>query len=505
MRKGAFPGGCTVRTNASEMRRVLLISNVFGPCRYWMSEQRRAEGFRRYLSEFGWDCRLLVKGCNCARGEGEPPSESAICMPHSVPATPQAVGGFFADKREQLNERVHTIRLKCAPRGAYAAWLRLARSAGYRFASPEDEQEICHLVFPFPGFNDPPAGKGRGARGFLLFVVKALGLLVGRVHEQDRVDWVRRGACVGAELVKGLGIDVVIGSFPARQNLAVAERVAARTGIPWIADFRDSATGGWCCSAKEVPLVTRCLRTAKAVIHTSEGYAAQDRELFAEAAHIIENGFMAEDLDAARRASDGARERDGFVIRFLGALYPWRNLDMFFEGLRELAASTPDVAEKLRFEYYGQSREEAATAAEQYGVAGLVSAHGPVPGCRALELTVSAMVLVLPTNTVGHTGVPGAKFYEYLGARRPILAIGGRDAYVADVLARTGSGVLCSSAREVADTVALWYADRSESGCLNMPFVDEEIGRYSRREGARKLAGVLDAVVGQRTSAVTPV
>ena len=74
--------------------------------------------------------------------------------------------------------------------------------------------------------------------------------------------------------------------------------------------------------------------------------------------------------------------------------------------------------------------------------------RGFVAPDRMPELIASASGLLLLTNEVGASGVPGGKFYEYLAAHRPILAVPDVDSFVREVLSRTGAGEAASNAEE---------------------------------------------------------
>jgi glycosyltransferase involved in cell wall biosynthesis len=485
------------------MHRVLWISNVLGPCRYWVSEQRRTSGFLQFLAESGWACLPLVKKCTCPDLNAHVPGR--VHVEHTTEPTQPRMDRVVKDHLGQLTEPGSFVQLSCAPRWFFRAWFALARAAGYRFASAEDEAEICHLVFPFPGFNAAGARETGGLRRCLLPLVKAVGLLLGRVHEQDRIDWTCRGTRTGVALARELQMGAVVGSYPGTQNLRIAAAVAQRTGVPWIADFRDCVSRGWCSSEADKSCVRNLLKTASAAVYVTPQEAERDAGLRRAdmPTEIIENGFMP---DAAPETRERAVENGRFTVRFLGAVYPQRNLGLFLDGLQRLAESDAELRSGLAFEYYGSMFDEVRAELERRGLQSFCRSFEPVNSSEALRLTAEADVLVLPTDVSGMSGVPGAKFYEYLGFRRPILAAGGCDAYVADVLARTGAGRGCWSVEDVSAVLGDWFRDWRERGFVDLPFDEAETARYSRREGARRLAELLDEVdtagVARRAEAV---
>lgn len=476
------------RNVLSSQRGVLLIANVLGPCRSWTSEQQRSLGFRSHLPEYGWRLRLLVKRCQCESAGTAPAGTLDLLTDEAVRA------GIGQVESRRALAAADVVRLACAPTARYRLWLRLAQAAGFRFATADDAAEVLHLVHPLPALGSGPAGSGAGRPGLLL-LARLLGRGVARVHEQDRVDWVARGIAVGCALVKESGIAAVVGSFPSEQNIEIAAGIARRCGIPWVADFRDAVTPCYCCGPRTAARLAPVLRTAAAVTYATAGCAALDRALHGTPPTVIENGFLEAEIDGARRRALAFAGGSAFVLRFLGTLYAMRNLDTFLAGYRLFTEREPALASRALFEYYGPSAREAEAAAVRLAGEARVAFHGPVPAEEALTLTAAAQALVLPTNTVGYEGMAGAKFYEYLGCRRPILAAGGPDAYVADALARTGAGVLNLTPEAVAATLGCWLGRWDREGSLALPLDEAAIQTYSRRWGARTLAGVLDGVL----------
>lgn len=466
------------------MKRVLLVSNVYGECRYWMSEQRRMLGFMRYLPESGWATCLLVKRCRCDLGaEG-----AAVNVPAKVRMgdSGRVVAGLVRGRAEAARL---VVRVECRYQWAVRVWRHIADVAGVKFRSAESQREVEHLVFPASSSPVTPHPR-------LGLLARILGRAVAHRDEQDRIDWVPRGIAVGSGLVRELGIDAVLGSFPSAQNLEVAAGIAVATGIPWVADFRDSVTAGYCCGASTQRRLTPLVRHAQAIVYASAGHAAMDARMLPRAATIVENGFLQEELEQARAAAPITGDAGVFVLRFLGALYPMRNLDVFLDGLALVVQRRPQQAHRIRFEYNGQSAAEAAMAVAARGLAAQARVEGAIPSDEALRRTVTATALVLPTNTAGFAELPGAKFYEYLGAHRPVLAAGGMDRYVADVLRRTRCGELCTTPEHVAEVLGDWFDTWLRTGAVPFDGDDVAVNLFSRRHGAKLLARDLDRVAG---------
>ena len=113
---------------------------------------------------------------------------------------------------------------------------------------------------------------------------------------------------------------------------------------------------------------------------------------------------------------------------------------------------------------------------------------------EAIEKQQTSQVLLLLINNSGNAkGILTGKFYEYLAAQRPILAIGPTDGDVAAVLSETGAGKIIDFEDEINTKQAvLEYYKRFKSGSLNVK--TESVERFSRRSLTGELAKLLNTL-----------
>ena len=190
---------------------------------------------------------------------------------------------------------------------------------------------------------------------------------------------------------------------------------------------------------------------------------------------------------------------------FTGKLYEtYRRPDAFLRGLRLAADQLGPDRSRLRFVYYGRSGEFLRAQADRFGGADLVDDRGFVDPTAVPVLTAGATALLLLTNDAGDSGVPGGKFFEYLAAHRPILAVPGRDRYVASVFDRTGAGRLADDEQQVAGVLLEWFGKWRETGGLPFEGRAAAIDELSAGASARRLAEVLDGAVATAGAGAHP-
>jgi hypothetical protein len=91
--------------------------------------------------------------------------------------------------------------------------------------------------------------------------------------------------------------------------------------------------------------------------------------------------------------------------------------------------------------------------------------------------------------------VPG-KFFEYLGARRPILLLGWDQGVPATIITQRQAGAASTDPETIAAQLRAWIAVKERQG--NLPDLSEEVcAGFTHEEQAAHLAGFLQDVLAQ--------
>lgn len=280
-----------------------------------------------------------------------------------------------------------------------------------------------------------------------------------------------------------------------------------RTGLPWVADFRDAWTTdplepdlpAW-RQALEGKLEQEVVEAADLVITATELSAEYLRNRYARArVQVITNGFDPEEFSGVQAPPPTVGPLRVVHTGSFAYSHPQRSPQPLFAALEALLAEDRAWAGRLRLVLAGSLSPDERRAAGALEAAGMVECLGTLERRQALELQQQAHLLLLVDHARPWpaSNVPG-KFYEYLAARRPILALCG-PGMVADLTRRLGTGLHAppddvGAIRQVL--VEAW--ERFGQGQLHGAVAAEQLAPFHRRELTGQLASCFDSLLARR-------
>lgn len=324
-----------------------------------------------------------------------------------------------------------------------------------------------------------------------------------------QVTWVPFALQRAIEVVERQAPAALYSTYPPASAHLLGLWLKRRTGLPWVADFRDSwttdpldpALPAWRL-ALERQLEQAVVEAADVVVTATELSAGYLRQLYPRAAdrvRVITNGFDPEEFAGAHAAPPSGGPLRLVHTGSFSYSHPQRSPRALFAALESLLAEDRAWAGRLRLVLAGNiSPAERQQAAALEG-AGMVECLGAVERRQAISLQQEAHLLLLLDHARPWpaSNVPG-KFYEYLAARRPILALCG-PGMVADLTHRLGTGFHAPPDEVQAIRQVLVEAwERFVRGALPGAVAADQLRPYHRRELTGQLAGCFDALLARR-------
>ncbi len=296
-------------------------------------------------------------------------------------------------------------------------------------------------------------------------------------------------------------IDLVISSGPPHSMHLIALGLKKKfSNLKWIADFRDPWTNidfyeklmltGW-ADKKHHKQELSVLQKADVVLSIGQSMSDELMEIYKKAGgkdldkfKVITNGFDSEDLHV------GAIEKDEkFSIAHIGTLVKDRNPIVLWKVLKKIVSENAQFKDQLEIKLVGKIDIFVKEQIEEYGLSQFVNKIDYLPHNKVIEEQQrSKLLLLLVNNTKNAKGILTGKFFEYMSAKAPILAIGPIDGDLAKILNETNTGLISDFTDEVnleKNILAYFNGKASEAN-------EAKVNKYSRKELTRELCLLLD-------------
>ena len=321
------------------------------------------------------------------------------------------------------------------------------------------------------------------------------------VHFPDaEIGWLPFALSAGKRLVRDWKPDIIYASGTPYTSLIAASLLAASSGISWVGELRDLWTENpyhdYCASRRiiEKALERRVLSSAKGLVVTSEFSAQALRTNYAAPVVTVLNGF--DPADYVRQPHISPRP-DELRIVYTGIIYEGRrDPSPLFQAISILG----DAGRCVKVEFYGRYLETVRRSAKRYGIANQVLIHDQVPHLDALRVQSTAdILLLLLWDDPRDRGVVPGKLFEYIGARRPVLAIGPVENVAASLILDRQVGIALTDPSKIARALKAWIAQKAMRGEI-APIPCAATAGLTREEQAAQIGGFLQKVVGDAAS-----
>ncbi|HPI72984.1 MAG TPA: glycosyltransferase family 4 protein [bacterium] len=296
-------------------------------------------------------------------------------------------------------------------------------------------------------------------------------------------------------LLQEESFDALYTTSPPHSVHLIGRRIARRTGLKWVADFRDSWAGG--VVVREPTRVHRrwnrwlqraVLKQADAVLTVSQGIADQLKDSFArsEKIHLIPNGFDPEDFPSSQAADPF------FTFCHCGSITRFSDPRVVLQALERIRRKTPAVYERIRLLFVGLDvTGKLSQQVADLGLADHVCHCGYQNHREALQRLMNSQALLLVARGADNAHFIPGKTWEYLASGKPILALTDVPD-TADVLLKSGAARLCAPDDPVECAEAMSALAQNQHSWFKPQ--NDFINRYNRRRQTEQLAAVLDAL-----------
>ena len=434
------------------MKKVLIVSYYFPPS--GGAGVQRMLKFVKYLPEFGWEPVVLT-----VNEDADFPARDASLL-------------------EEIPSVIRTYRTRIfEPYGLYRKFTGKEENAAIDIATNtgEERRSIGERISSFVRAT--------------FFVPDA------------RRFWKGPAVRTGKRILKRENVDLIFSSAPPYTCHLVGRALKRHSGLPWVADFRDSWVG-WLSTPDRWFLPHRIdRRLERTVLEQSDGLIAvsdgvredlmsRNPDIPSDKWHLITNGYDSADFDGIQSRPDPNR----FVLTYTGSLYGKRSPLVLLDALSRLLEEKPELEEKVLFRFVGRADSSFIEEFLRFGKS--VEYKPYVTHRESLQFIMdSSALLLIIDDAPANRSIATGKLYEYIGSRKPIFALA-PDGAAGDLIRSLNAGVVVHPKNlPMVKKALLDYITQWEQGRLPKNQETASIQRYERKQLTKAAADIFDQAV----------
>ena len=317
--------------------------------------------------------------------------------------------------------------------------------------------------------------------------------------------WSWLASSIGARACRHYGANALWSTFPIATAHRIGDRLATRTGLPWMADFRDPMVQDGYPSHPPRRQAFESIESACA-LHSSRmvfvspsaqaTYRTRYPNLPEDHFELIENGYDESVFVAAGDITPPPRAGRKLVILHSGIVYPSeRDPTALMTALGRLKRAGSLRADEVVFRFRAPVHGELIMdLARQHSADDLVEVAPPVPYQQAVAEMMAADALMAMQADNCNEQIP-AKVYEYVRAGRPILGLADPVGDTGKMLARLQRGpvVALESASDIEAALPGFIGRLFHQEPDEFSFSRDD--SHSRLNRTRLLAASLDRMI----------
>lgn len=269
-----------------------------------------------------------------------------------------------------------------------------------------------------------------------------------------------------------------------------------KTGIKWIADYRDD----W--NTSELPEYTsknilirkletryerKWLKSSSAITSISDYYAIKLSKFLDKPAFTIQNGF---DFDF--NPNSDKTFFDEFTIVYNGSLYNSQNIELFISAYIDTIQGLKSRKIKLLFPGLAFNPSQANRIKRLLsGYEDFCQITERLPFAQVIEIQQKAHLMLMVPHS-GIKGIPSSKLYEYLGLGKKVLLCPSDDDIIEKTLLDTKLGVILNTREQIKEFLvnAVNNQVEWEQNSIDTEQMSE-INKYNRKNQTALLADII--------------
>ncbi|CAM4342124.1 glycosyltransferase family 4 protein [Zobellia roscoffensis] len=305
--------------------------------------------------------------------------------------------------------------------------------------------------------------------------------------------WVKPSVKYLTEVLSKENINTIITTGPPHSVHLIGKQLKKDTGVTWLADFRDPWTSiGYhkelkltsSSEKKHKELEHDVLNEADRILVTSHTTKLEFEQITNQSISVITNGY---DSDYQGDAHLDRR----FTISHIGSLLTGRNPKNLWQVLSRLAAEDAVFRGDLQLEFMGVVSQDVMDSMYRFELGPYIKMLGYGSHAEAQHKQQrSQLLLMVEIDSEETKGIIPGKLFEYMIAKRPILAIGPEGWEAGSIIKDMNAGEVFNyeAQAELKKTILEWYTAFKKDRIISE---STGIEKYSRKALTQELSKLL--------------
>jgi hypothetical protein len=274
-----------------------------------------------------------------------------------------------------------------------------------------------------------------------------------------------------------------------------------KTGIKWIADYRDAWTTseinligkGWLhklINKFDSFFEKKWVGTASFVTASSQPIANHVATLVGKTGYALYNGFVAEDFDAF----NGLSKFEQFTVTYVGTLYDGQKVEIFCSAFKKLIDTNRNASIKLIFpglSFYKDQKDRIGRAMKGYEK--YYESTERMERSKILTIEKKSHLL-LHVAWDEQSGIIASKIYEYIASGTFILVTPTDEGAIEEIVKKSNSGVCTKTIEETFVFLQQEYNAYLLGEYRTNNVSSDEVMQFSRQKQTGRLAELLDKI-----------
>ena len=311
-------------------------------------------------------------------------------------------------------------------------------------------------------------------------------------------NWYKPAVKAGSELLENENFDLILSSSGPNTCHLIGNELKNRYKLPWVADLRDLWTQNHNYAYsnfrrfRETRLEKKIFSNADALTTVSAPKIERLARLHNhDNGYAIPNGFDP-DLISTEKELDKK-----LSIVYTGRIYEGKmDPEPLFKAFNKILNNNEIDENDVTIDFYGINVDVLNDTIDKYDLNQIVNIQGLIPRHEVIEKQRKAqLLLLLNWNDPKEKGVYTGKVFEYLSAKRPIIAIGGYgDGVIDELLEDTNAGTSLNDPNEIKKVINGYHSEFKMNGKVQYNGIQKEIDKFSHIGMAEKFSKVFENV-----------